>query len=337
MDDNHDFRKAIHDTGVFLRLDAEKGEGVPLAEQFSVNGYPTYIVLNATGETVDRWMGYDDAEGFLAALQGAANDPSTVAEKLTRYEESPNACDAEKLGDIYSAESESQKAMSMYRAASELNTEPNPKLTGKIFYTLADGYTSETFSLEEVRTGADAVLAIEAEDNIMNLVQVAHRMGLIGSQAGQPDLSTPYIKAALQATEGTQEPDMVAARRELLLEKALRIDNDLEAAVQLKRDSMPEGWKDNPTDLNNFAWWCFENKVNLEQAEKMARIATDLAEPGPEKAMILDTLAELCNELGNCGEAVALMQTATEEQPENEYYREQLERFQELLRQDNRT
>jgi tetratricopeptide (TPR) repeat protein len=143
--------------------------------------------------------------------------------------------------------------------------------------------------------------------------------------------------AALEATEGTQDPDMVKARRSLLLEKALHIDNDLETAVQLKKDSMPEGWKDSPGDLNSFAWWCFENKVNLEQAEKLARTAVEMSEPGQEKAMVLDTLAEICNELGNCGEAVALMQAALEEAPDNEYFQKQLERFQELLDSDSRT
>ena len=336
MDENKEFRNSIHDAGIFLRLDAEKDEGEPLAERFGVKGYPTYIVLNAAGETVDRWMGYGDPDGFLAALQGAVNDPSTVAEKLARYEEMPNACDAEKLGDIYAAEDDPGKALAMYRAADELNIKPMAGLAGKIFQTLASGYFSETFSLEEITAGADAVLALEGDDNTMTLVQVARTMGMVGNRAGKVELSQPYLLAALEATEGTQDPFMVDARRSLLLEKALHIDNDLETAVQLKRDSMPEGWKDNAGDLNNFAWWCFENKVNLEQAEKLARSAVELSEPGREKAMILDTLAELCNELGNCGEAVALMQTALEEDPDNEYFKKQLERFKEALGQEQR-
>jgi len=337
VDENRDFRNAIHEASIFLAVDAEKGDGILLAEQFGVKGYPTFIVVNDEGKTVDRWNGYGSPDELLASLQGAVNDPTTVAEKLARYEASPNASDAEKLGDIYKTERESEKALAMYRAADELDTEPNPGLTGKIFHTLAGGFSSEKFSLEEIQAGADAVLAIDGEDNTMTLVQVAQTMGMIGNQAGRPDLSTPYILAALEATEGTQEPGMIKARRSLLLEKALYIDKDLEAAVQLKKDSMPEGWKDSAGDLNNFAWWCFENKVNLEKAEQMARTAVELAEPGQEKAMILDTLAELCNELGNCGEAVELMQAALEEAPDNEYFQKQLERFQELLDSDSRT
>ena len=329
MDTNEEFRSAIHKASIFLSVDAGKGEGAQLAEKFGVKGYPTYLVLNAAGETIDRWFGYGTPDSFLAALQGAVSDPSTVAEKHARYLESPNVYDAEKLGDIYTAEGDTEKALSMYRAAVELNREPNAELAGKIFYTLASGYFKEAVELDEVQAGADAVLATADKDNTMPLVQVARMMGSIGNKAGQPDLSRPYLLAALEATEGTQEPDMVAARRLLLLEKALYIDHDLKTALQLKRDSMPEGWKENASYLNSFAWWCFENKVNLEEAEKLARVAVELAEPGNEKAMILDTLAEICNELDNCGEAVEIMQAALEEEPDNEYYQEQLARFQE--------
>ncbi len=294
--------------------------------------YPTYIILNAAGETIDRWAGYGGPDIFLATVQSALSDPTTVAEKLARYDESPNASDAEKLGDIYSAEGDSKNALSMYRAAEDLSNEPNAELSGKIFFTMASGYFKEAFELDEVKSGADAVLATTDKDNTMTLVHVARMMGMIGLKAEQPDLSRPYLLAALEATEGTQEPDMVDARRLLLLEKALYIDHDLKAALQLKRDSMPEGWKENANYLNSFAWWCFENKVNLEEAEKLARAAVEMAEPGNEKAMILDTLAEICNELDNCGEAVEIMQAALEEEPENEYYQKQLERFQERMR-----
>ena len=337
MDNNNEFRNAIHKAGIFLSVDAEKDEGETLAEKFGVKGFPTYLVLNAAGETVDRWIGYGTPDSFLASLQGAVNDPSTVAEKHTRYEESPNAYDAEKLGDIYSAEGDPEKAMSMYRAAVELNNEPNAELSGKIFYTLASGYFREMIELDEVQASADAVLALDTSESTMTLVQVARMMGMIGNKAGQPDLSRPYLLAALEATEGTQEPDMVDARRLLLLEKALHIDHNLKAALQLKRDSMPEGRKESAGDLNNFAWWCFENKLNLEEAEKAARIAVEMAEPGNEKAMILDTLAEICNELDNCGEAVEIMQAALEEEPENEYYQKQLERFQEIYGKECKT
>jgi S-methylmethionine-dependent homocysteine/selenocysteine methylase len=95
----------------------------------------------------------------------------------------------------------------------------------------------------------------------------------------------------------------------------------------MKKANMAEGWMDNAGDLNEFSWWCFENHINLEEAEKMARRGIKLAEPGREKAMILDTCAEIVNALGNHADAVELTKMAMKEDPESKYYQSQLKRF----------
>jgi hypothetical protein len=113
------------------------------------------------------------------------------------------------------------------------------------------------------------------------------------------------------------------------LQTAMYVDEDMDAAVALKRGTMPEGWMENPDQLNSFAWWCFENKVNLEEAQTLALKGIELAEPGKSRAQILDTAAEICNELGNCDEAVRLIKLAMVEDPASDYYAEQLTRFEE--------
>jgi hypothetical protein len=87
---------------------------------------------------------------------------------------------------------------------------------------------------------------------------------------------------------------------------------------------------DDPDQLNSFAWWCFENKVNLEEAQELALKGVELAEPGKARAQILDTAAEICNALGNCGRAIELIQVAIGEDADNEYYAEQLARFEKI-------
>jgi tetratricopeptide (TPR) repeat protein len=78
------------------------------------------------------------------------------------------------------------------------------------------------------------------------------------------------------------------------------------------------------------AWWCFENAVKLDEAEELARRGVKLAEAPGDKANILDTLAEICNARGNCPEAVVYMRQAVELNPEREYFKKQLERFEAL-------
>ena len=71
-----------------------------------------------------------------------------------------------------------------------------------------------------------------------------------------------------------------------------------------------------------------ERQHSERTAEELARHGVELAEAGEEKANLLHTLAEICQMRGKGDEAVALIRQAIEEQPDSEYYKEQLVRFQ---------
>jgi len=120
-------------------------------------------------------------------------------------------------------------------------------------------------------------------------------------------------------------------RKSLLIANALYVEKDKEKALALKRENQPEGWMDDAGKLNAFAWWCFENNVNLPEAEELARKGVALAKPGKEKAQILDTVAEICNARGDCKDAVTLTEQAIKEDPKSDYYPKQLARFQKAL------
>jgi hypothetical protein len=96
---------------------------------------------------------------------------------------------------------------------------------------------------------------------------------------------------------------------------------------------MPEGWLKNAGQLNEFAWWCFENKANLNEAERLARKSVELAKPGREKANSLDTQAEIVNAKGNTLEAVELSKKAAKESPDSKYFPQQVVRFEKLLKE----
>lgn len=82
-----------------------------------------------------------------------------------------------------------------------------------------------------------------------------------------------------------------------------------------------------PARLNNFAWWCFEENLNLSEAKTLAAKGVALANPGPDKAMILDTLAEIVFQLGDSKEAASIMEKAIREDPNSKHYPKQLDRF----------
>lgn len=76
---------------VSIKVDAEKGTGVELAERFDVHSYPTFIILDSDGETLARWTGGSSQptpKEFIAQIEkqlelGPDGDPQeTMIKKM---------------------------------------------------------------------------------------------------------------------------------------------------------------------------------------------------------------------------------------------------------------
>lgn len=310
---------------VFLKIDAEKGDGPSLRDRFRVQGYPTYVLLNSDGGSVDRWMGYSTPTGFIEALQSAISDPATIEEKKTRYAGSPTLAGAVKLATISESTGEYVEAVRYYGNARELDPDTTATYSFEIFQCTAGGLRDKLFTVDDVEKAAEAALADAGSPN--RLIELAMWMQSIASQEHQPEIMIPYVTAAIEASSGSEDPGLTKTRNQLVVVHALHVGRDAEKA----KAHMPEGWMDDPSALNQFAWTCFEARFNLEEAERLARRGAEMAADSSLKAGILDTVAELCNLREDCGEAVELIQQAVALDPDNEYYRKQLGRFEERL------
>jgi hypothetical protein len=291
-----------------------------------VSGYPTFIVTNAGGEPVDRWWGYGEPQAFVAELDEAKADPTTVEQKLARFERNATEADAATLGSIFATRDAPAEAVTYYRQARELSGKEHAYAMPLFINTYLGHTKEEQFALQEVRAAADAVFAAE-EGASKNLLLVAYRMARLAKEKDDSSLLEPYAQPALEAAEDLEDENLQPLARDVRIAKALVMDGDPERAVALEREALPEGWQEDAGELNEFAWWCFENEVNLAEAETLARKGVELAESSSQRAMILDTVAEICHLRGKCDEAVSLMAEAVEEDPGNEHYQQQLERF----------
>ena len=332
MDSDDDVKTAMED--VFLyQLDAEKGEGKELAKEFNVKAYPSFILTNSDGETLDRWVGYEK-NFFIETMDVALDDLSTIKEKLARFDSEPSVRDASALGRYSNAVGEYKDAVMYFTIAQTMNDDPSRDHTYYIFENTSRGLEGEHFTFDDVIKAADNVMNSKIANPRIKVV-TARRMTSLAKRQERLDIVAPYIEAGLKMVSGSDEPDAKEAYNELMVEKALYITNDKDKAVKYKKATMPEGWMDDAGKLNSFCWWCFENLVNLKEAEKLSRKSVELAEAGRQKAMNLDTLAEICNALDNCHEAVDLIKMAMAENPESEYYPKQLERFEKILASQN--
>ena len=319
---------------VMVQVDCEKGEGPEIAKTYGVSGYPTFVVVNADGEITDSTIGYGGDEAWAAFAKASAEDRRTIEAKTAAYEVEPTPALARSLANRASTAYDFKGAVGYFQAARTMDPANTAEYSESILTNMYYGARGGAFTLDEVE--AEVKPAFEsAEASAEDKLQLAAMMTGMAKGVGQAERAAPYLKAALEASADSDDAGLLKQRAGLAVDAALIIDKDPQKALELKRASMPEGWLENSGRLNQFAWWCFENEVNQEEALALALKGLELAESDGDRANILDTAAELCNVLGNCGEAVEHMRHAVEIQPDKQYYKDQLARFEKMLEEKN--
>ncbi len=314
---------------MLFRIDAEKGDGKELAKKWKVNAYPSFILFNSKGEPLDRWLGYEKSF-FLKTFTDAIKDQATIDEMVSRMKSKPDVADASALGRWYSAFGDFKKAVEYYTESQKLNSDPSFDYTDEIFEVVADGYLKNIYTFEDVKAAADNVVRSKNETP-SEVYEACQRMITLVVDKNQLELLPGYIKGGLQATSDTTKPEMKQGHNEMMIYEALFINKDTTKAVTYKKGSMPDGWTENALQLNEFAWWCFANKVNLPEAETLSKKSVGLAEAGNDKAQCLDTNAEIANALGKPNVAVELTKQAIAQDSTSDYYPKQLDRFEKLV------
>ncbi len=312
---------------VIVKIDAEKGEGIELAKRFTVRNYPTYVVLNTDEEVTARWFGYE-RNMFIEEADRAIADPTTIDEKRARYEADPNLQDALTLSTYHNTRQEPAEALAYMHAAAKMD--PETSYSYDILDATYLGFRHGKVEPGQVVEAAEDAFADERME-ALELLYAASMMYGVQKRSENPGLAEPYFATAFERTADSTEEDVVARREKMGPDHALLVEKDEAKAIRLKKAQLPDGWVQDPNQLNGFAWWCFESNVNLEEARELALEAVSLAEPGSERGNILDTLAEICNATGNCGDALAYINQAIEENPGREYFRKQQKRFAALV------
>ncbi len=318
---------------IFYSNNCEVGEGPAIAKKYNVQGYPTFIMTNGDGEVASAWIGYPGPEKWAANVLAGDKDQRTLVEKKAAFEKEATKELACSLANSASASYDFKGSVKYFRSAREFDPAGAPDYTSEILTNMFYGARSGAFTLEDVSSEADIVMAAETSSP-ENKVDVALMVRGMAAQMGDLESAIPYITEALKASEGHDE--LAEGRINLEIDYALLVDKDKSKALKLKRKSMPEDWEKDPNALNNFAWWCYENQTNLEEAKNLALQGVDIAEEDGQKANILDTAAEICLTMENCEEAVALMKRAVELSPDRNYYQTQLAKFELALQEKNK-
>ncbi len=90
---------------------------------------------------------------------------------------------------------------------------------------------------------------------------------------------------------------------------------------------------DDPGAMNGFAWFCAKRGFGFDQALPVALEAADLSDRDPG---VLDTLAELYFAMGDYDHAIEVGQEALDKEPDDKYFQDQLEKYEQARRQAGR-
>ena len=318
---------------VFLKIDCEKGEGPDVAKRYGIRAYPTFYAVNGDGEVTDRWIGYEDADRWAATVENAKADVRTMAAKKEAYAAAPTADLAARLANDAACDFEFRTAVDHFKKARELNPADADHFTEQILTNMYYGADGGGFTFAEVAAEADLAFAAPGA-TVADKVQLAEMVSRMAGSMDAREKAIPYITAALEAAEGNTDEDLANSVTGLRIDHALLVEKDADKAFEMKIGMQPEGWRDDARRLNAFAWWCFENRIKLDEAEEMALRGIELAEDDAQRATILDTAAEICAARGDCTEALVRIRKAIELDPENDYYKDQLAKFDKKAAED---
>lgn len=306
----------------------DDGDGESFArERLGIDGFPTFVVLDAQAREIDRFSGYGDPEGWARELTQALGDPTTIEEQERRFAAAPSVAAAERLGDWNLKRGNYEQAIARYRVGQKLDPTAAHRFWIQVLRAAMLGFEREAAGFDRARllSIAGEPFAPPAPDP-ETLLSAASELAEL-PESFDTDVVGPAIQRALAATEPTTNPEQHRRRARLLVIKAMRFDHDPAAAVTPRRDSMAEGWQSDPFAINEFAWWCFEQGVNTDEAFRLALRALELLPaqtPGARRAMILDTAAELALRRNDLARARELWTQAGRVHPESEHYSERL-------------
>ena len=293
-------------------------------------GLGDFAVLNADGQPLYSWIGYGQPDGWIETLSSALEDPISVAAREDRYRSEPSFQDALILGKLSHREGQYGEAESYYIQARALDAQAAREADIPIlmFRSISRGVGVEQFTVPQLAAYLEKLFGSD-EMKPEYALEVAESLVQLREQVGE-EVIIPYLKTAYPFLSDISDPALEDRRKRALVGYTLIVEKDPEKALRLKRETLPQGWESDSGHLNEFAWWCFENQVNLKEAEDLSRRSVDLLEPGEEQASCLDTLAELVNLRGAPGEAVDLIEKALKMNPESEYLQSQLKKFKEM-------
>lgn len=279
---------------VNVSFDMEKGEGLDIAKTYSVQAYPTYLIINGDGKLIHRGVGYLTPDKFLDFGSKAIN-PEFQLSTLTDKWDGGDRSDAfvkrylTALTDAY--DNRADQVADYYLAhQKDLTTKENMDLM------LQCGMDPTSPVHKYVLANKEGLAKDKGTDFLNDFAYAYYRQGRRNKQA---------VDEIVQ-TVSTAYPE----NKELLTFFVKGYDangrRDNAGYVKILSDYLKDGVFDkfSATDLNSYAWTVFENSDDQSQLKQALEWALGSVTKSANYAN-LDTAANLYDKLGDKDKARA--------------------------------
>ncbi len=233
------------------------------------------------------------------------------------------------MGTYYSAINAPLKAIDFLKKARTMGTTPDFRLEYEILNNQFSALQEGLLPLDTLKIQARRVLKLNTSEKQRFFI-LFKLVSLLKDYPADQGLKRRLKSLKRMVDENSIElSDWQKNKINVLYQ--LYIARNIKKAVELKKSTLPENWQENPSQLNSFAWWCFEHKINLPEAAQLAQKGAELASDPDEKASILDTWAEILSLQGKHQKAIEVEQQAIDLNPQRKLFKRNLEKFKKRL------
>jgi tetratricopeptide (TPR) repeat protein len=182
---------------VAVHLDAEKGEGPDIVDQYKVQAYPTMLVLESSGIEKGRLVDFLPADKFIEAMTRLAAGQNVLQDLVAAAEAEPDDAKARyALGRAYALAAQREQAEAEFEEVMLADPRDEMHLASEVMHDRAMFFT---FKLDGDEKGAiEALRELQKRFPESKASQRAYRtIGRLFNELGDPDQAIASLDAML--------------------------------------------------------------------------------------------------------------------------------------------
>lgn len=319
------------DTVVLVRSEREGSKDLERWRR-TVRAYPTFILLRADGQELDRWVGFGGAEDWLAHFDEGNAQRLTADEARARHAVHPSTATARRLARLAHDSSDPDGEVHYLDQAIALSGDGDRRLRFERLDALFDDAGQSRLDRQEQRAAVRAALQelrVACGEEVECRLALAER--LVRRSSWVSDLIAE-VEPLLAGLEPQADLELERRRIGLLASVAwlTRLDKVETLAIWQRHLAA------NPSDLTGgtraLAAWVFEYRIGFDFLLTTAQAALEREITIAHRAALQDTIGEALFNLARIDDAIVAMDEAARLDPHHRRHADTAAAWRELKR-----